>query len=50
MDFGGNSSSDTVATVAGRYFFNDMFAIVAEYNSFEDARIWGVGFRVNFGN
>ena len=50
VDFGGNSSSDTVATVAGRYFFNDMFAIGAEYNSFEDAKIWGVGFRVNFGN
>lgn len=50
VDFGGDSGSDTVITVAGRYSLTDTFAIGAEYNGFADARIWGVGVRVYFGN
>lgn len=50
VDLGGDGGDDVVATIAGRYFFNDMFAVGAEYNAYEDAKIWGVGFRVNFGN
>lgn len=49
VDLGGSDGSDTVATVGVRYFFTDLFAIGAEYNHFEDAKAWGVGFRVNFG-
>lgn len=50
VDFGGSSGDDVIASVGVRYFFTDMFAVGAELQNYEDARIWGVGFRVNFGN
>jgi len=46
----GNGSDDTILTVGARYFFTDMFAVGAEFQKFEDADAWGIGFRVSFGD
>lgn len=46
----GNGSDDTTFTVGARYFFTDMFAVGAEFNRYEDANAWGIGFRVSFGD
>ncbi len=50
VDFGGSSGDEVVATVGARYFFTDMFSVGAEFQNYDDAQIWGVGFRVSFGD
>ncbi len=47
-DLGGANGDDTVFYVGGRYHFNEMWAVGAEYQSGDDSSSWLVGVRISF--
>jgi hypothetical protein len=47
-DLGGANGDDTAFYFGGRYHFNDMWAVGAEYQSGDDSSSWLAGVRISF--